>query len=392
MAISLADDWIKAGRCNRVIVISADNITTENSMDWFGAGFLASGVAATDENVEDAAIPFDRRRHGMIVGMGAAALVVESREAARQRGIQPICDVLSVQVANSAFHATRLHIGHICDVMEKLISEAEASWGIDRYKIAPHTVFVSHETYTPARGGSASAEINALRKVFGRAADQVVIANTKGYTGHAMATGIEEVVAVKALETGIVPPVANFKEVDPELGRLNLSSGGSYPVQFALRLGAGFGSQISMSLLRWVPTRDGRHRAPVELGYAYRISEQNVWQNWLRTISGPGIGRSPGQRPDSRLADGCTCRLAATRRGAGTTKCTGQRGCCSHTGRCRERKCRGRPSGCGTGSTDHLRKNRLSAGYARPGTRLGGGSGHRYGETGRDVRRNSGSL
>ena len=40
-------------------------------------------------------------------------------------------------------------------------------------------------------------------------------------------------VAVKALETGLVPPVPNFKEVDPELGLLNLSKGGAYPVQYA---------------------------------------------------------------------------------------------------------------------------------------------------------------
>ena len=77
---------------------------------------------------------------------------------------------------------------------------------------------MSHETYTPARGGSAAAEINALRHVFGRDADSVVITNTKGFTGHAMGAGIEEVVAVKALETGIVPPVPNFREIDPELG------------------------------------------------------------------------------------------------------------------------------------------------------------------------------
>ncbi len=75
-----------------------------------------------------------------------------------------------------------------------------------------------------------------------------------------MATGIEEVLAVKALETGVVPPVANFKEIDPELGSLNLSKGGDYPVEYALRLGAGFGSQISMALLRWVPTKDGVRR------------------------------------------------------------------------------------------------------------------------------------
>ena len=79
-------------------------------------------------------------------------------------------------------------------------------------------MFVSHETYTPARGGSAAAEINALRRVFGPAADQIVITNTKGFTGHAMGAGIEDVVALKALETGIVPPVPNYKEPDPDLG------------------------------------------------------------------------------------------------------------------------------------------------------------------------------
>ncbi len=285
-AVALAEDWIHAGRCRRVIIVSADDVTSDHSIEWFGAGFLASGAAATDEVVEEAATPFDRRRHGLIVGMGAAGLVVESAEAARERGIQPICEVLSTVTANSAFHGTRLDVQHIGHMMETLVSQAEAHRGISRHQIAPHTVFVSHETYTPARGGSASAEINALRHVFGDTADQVVIANTKGFTGHAMATGIEDVLAVKALETAVVPPVANFKEVDPELGTLNLSKGGAYPVEYALRLGAGFGSQISMSLLRWVATKDGMHRRPNALGYAYRIVDENCWKSWLSQMAG----------------------------------------------------------------------------------------------------------
>ena len=283
-AVGLADDWIHAGRCSRVIVISADDVTSDHLMDWMGAGFLASGAAATDEVVADAAIPFDRRRHGMIIGMGAAALVVESAAAARERGIQPICEVLSTVTGNSAFHGTRLDVQHIGQVMESLVAKAEAGSGISRQQIAPQTVFVSHETYTPARGGSASAEIHALRRVFGDDADRIVIANTKGLTGHAMAAGIEDVVAVKALETGCVPPVANFKEVDPELGSLNLSKGGVYPVEYALHLGAGFGSQISMMLLRWMKTKDGVRRSPNALGYNYRIADANAWNAWLSGI------------------------------------------------------------------------------------------------------------
>jgi acyl transferase domain-containing protein/acyl carrier protein/NAD(P)-dependent dehydrogenase (short-subunit alcohol dehydrogenase family) len=284
--VALAQDWIQTGRCRRVIVISADDVTSDNSIEWFGAGFLASGAAATDEAVEDAATPFDRRRHGLIIGMGSAAVVVESAKSAKERGIQPICEVLNSVIANSAFHGSRLDVNHICDVMEKLVSEAERKWGIDRYQIAPQTVFVSHETYTPARGGSASAEVFALRHVFGEAADKIVVANTKGYTGHPMGVGVEDVVAFKILETGIIPPVANFKEVDPELGMLNLSKGGKYPVQYALRLGAGFGSQISMILVRWIPTADGKHRNPRELGFDYRISDRNAWSKWLNRVTG----------------------------------------------------------------------------------------------------------
>ena len=285
-AVSLAEDWIHAGRCRRVIIVSADDVTSDHNMEWFGAGFLASGAAATDESVEAAATPFDRRRHGLIVGMGAASMVVESEEAARERGIQPICGILSTVTANSAFHGTRLDVQHIAGVMEDLMCKAETLYGISRDEIAPRTVFVSHETYTPARGGSASAEVNALRRVFGNTADQIVIANTKGFTGHAMGAGIEDVVAIKALETGLVPPIANFKEVDPELGILNLSKGGSYPVEYAIRLGAGFGSQVSMTLLRWTATANGAKQRPNALGYLYRITDKAVWDSWLKEMTG----------------------------------------------------------------------------------------------------------
>ena len=311
-AVALAEDWIRVGRCRRVIVVSADDITTDHLIDWMGAGFLATGAAATDEVVEEAATPFDRRRHGMIIGMGAAGLVLESAEAVHERGIQPICEVLSAVTANSAFHGTRLDVTHIGQVMEDLVAKAEARYGVDRRQIAPRTVFVSHETYTPARGGSAAAEIHALRRVFGNAADQVVIANTKGFTGHAMGAGVEDVLAVKALETGVVPPVANFKEIDPELGALNLSKGGAYPVDYALRLGAGFGSQISMTLLHWVPTKDGTRRSPNALGYQYRIVDANVWNSWLSRVAdrpSPDLEvvcrtlRVPDQRPAARVIE-----------------------------------------------------------------------------------------
>ncbi len=301
-AIAVAEDWIRSGRCRRVIVVSADDATGDALLPWLTSGFLASGAAATDERVEDAATPFDRGRHGMILGMGAAALVIEAAGAARERGVQPICDVLGAVTANSAFHGTRLDVEHIGAVMDAVVRQAE-SRGIDRSAIAGETMFVSHETYTPARGGSAAAEINALRRVFGDQADQVVITNTKGFTGHAMGAGIEDVVAVKALETGIVPPVPNLREPDPELGNLTLSKGGQHPVKYALRLAAGFGSQVAMALLRWTPMPDGQRRRPDQLGYSYRVVDPAAWQRWLDRLAGHDGARLEVDHRRLRIVD-----------------------------------------------------------------------------------------
>ena len=306
-AVSLAQDWIGAGRCRRVIIVAGDNVTSDSLLEWMGAGFLITGAAATDDVVERAALPFDRRRHGMLLGMGAAALVIESAEAAAERGITPICRVIGTMTANSAFHGTRLDVSHITGVMESLVKQAEAR-GITRKELASALLFVSHETYTPARGGSASAEIHALRAVFGEDASKVVIANTKGFTGHPMGVGIEDVIAVKVLETGIVPPVPNFQEPDPELGDLRLSRGGPYPVRFALRLGAGFGSQISMTLMQWTPAREGDRPAPSALGFSYRIAGGETYKGWLAKMTGAAAPELEIVQRTLRVKDGSTAR------------------------------------------------------------------------------------
>ncbi|MCP5010784.1 MAG: beta-ketoacyl synthase, partial [Aestuariibacter sp.] len=273
-AIGIAEDWIRNGRCRRVIVIAADNVTDENLMEWVGSGMLALGAAATDDRVNEAALPFDKRRHGTILGMGACALVMESEDTMRERGMRGIVEMLSSEIRNSAFHGSRLDVDHIAMVMDSAITTAERRFGINRQTVAPQMVFMSHETYTPARGGSASAEVTALRKTFGEAAKEIIVANTKGFTGHPMGVGIEDVIALKILEHGIVPPVPNYKEVDPDLGQLNLSRGGRYPVQYSLHLSAGFGSQIAFSFTRRIP------------GGPNRTENPSLYQQWLDAVSG----------------------------------------------------------------------------------------------------------
>ena len=250
-AFGVAEDWIANDRCDRVVIISADDVTGDDLWEWIGSGFAASGAAATSNVIEEAALPFDRRRNGLVLGMGAAAFVVERKSESDARGVQPMAELLGSKICNSAYHGTRLDVDHVAETVNEFIGDMEAKWGIDRHQIAPDTVFFSHETYTPARGGSAQAEVRALRETFGASTDSIVIANTKGFTGHPMGVGIEDAMMFYGLMTGRIPPIANHKEVDPELGNLNLSKGGDYSnLKYGMRFAAGFGSQIGLSLVK----------------------------------------------------------------------------------------------------------------------------------------------
>ena len=274
-AIAVAQDWIKLGRCKRVIVISADDITNDNVSEWILTAFLASGAATTEADVTKAALPFDRRRNGMIVGMGAVSLIVEDEAETAKRGMKPLAKLLSTEIANSGFHVTRLDVGHVAQVMDRLVTHAEKEYGLNRSDIAKQLVFISHETYTPARGGSASAEAYALKSTFGKDVSSVIVSNTKGFTGHSMGAGLEDAIAVRCLNTGLVPPIANFKEADPELEGITLSKGGHYNFKYALRLAAGFGSQLGMTLLEKV-WQEGEPR----------IADEAKHASWLKAISG----------------------------------------------------------------------------------------------------------
>ena len=268
-AFGVAEDWLDAGRVDRVVIISGDDVTGDDLWEWIAGGFAASGAAATHNVVEETALPFDRRRNGLILGMGAAAFVVERHSEAQQRGVQPIAEVLGSTTANSAYHGTRLDVEHVGQVVNGFITDMERRWGLDRHAMAPNTVFFSHETYTPARGGSAQSEVKALRDTFGDSTNKLVIANTKGFTGHPMAVGIEDASMFYGLKTGRIPPIANHKEKDPELGDLNLSTGGDYPeLQYGLRFAAGFGSQIALSLMRRWPVEGDRINGAKLLAWA----------------------------------------------------------------------------------------------------------------------------
>ncbi|NDB56713.1 beta-ketoacyl synthase, partial [archaeon] len=270
-AIGIAEDWIRNGRAKRVIVISADDITTQNNFQWLGTGFLASGAATIKDKVDEAALPFDNRRSGMIIGMGAAAFVIETKKETKERGVEALVKILGTHFSNSAHHATRLDTKHVSYEMNKLLRNVELMHNISKEDLSNSMMFMSHETYTPKRGGSAAAEIRSLRENFADGANNIHIANTKGFTGHPMGAGLEDAIAIKSLEKNRIPPIANFKNPDPDLGNLRISKGGTFNIKYALRLAAGFGSQIAFALYE-------------KNEYKLRFTEK--YKIWLKDIGG----------------------------------------------------------------------------------------------------------
>lgn len=165
-AIALGCDWLRSGRCRRVIIISADNPSSEHLLPWVGIGFLALGAACTKAKVAEAALPFDKRRCGMLLGAGAVGLVLETDLAASgpvgrpARALMAPVTVLGVRHANSAYHASAIGVKHATEVLDDLLRDVDRVHRLPRAELVRSLLYVSHETCTHARnGGCAGAEV-----------------------------------------------------------------------------------------------------------------------------------------------------------------------------------------------------------------------------------------
>jgi 3-oxoacyl-(acyl-carrier-protein) synthase len=255
----MAQDMLISGRAERVVVVAGDNASGETLMPWLGSGFRALGAATISGSVEDAALPFDKRRSGMILGAGGIGMVLETETSSLERIKNPgpgtSCSVkarlLATQYSNSAYHGAALDRKHIASELKRFLTDVELVHGISKAEIATHGVYFSHETSTHASSASSCSgnEVAALREALGDdLLSKLLILNTKGFTGHPMGVSFEDVAAVEVLMKQVVPPVVNFKEKDDYLGELNISKGGPYACRYALRFAAGFGSQVAFAL------------------------------------------------------------------------------------------------------------------------------------------------
>lgn len=169
----------------------------------FSYGFLKAWEAMRVVS-PDTCRPFSRDRKGMILGEGAAMLILEPFEAARARGAPIYAEICGFGMSADAHHLTQPSAGGAAKAMRSALGSipAEAVGYIN-----------AHGTGTTAND---STETAAIRQVFGSRLPAV--SSTKSMHGHALgaAGALEAAASILAISRGVLPPTVNFTERDPE--------------------------------------------------------------------------------------------------------------------------------------------------------------------------------
>ena len=206
-AIGEALRVIRHGYADAVITGGTEAAITEPGV----AGFINMQALSTATDPNAAALPFDRRRAGFVIGEGSATLVLEEYEHAVKRGAKIYGEVVGYGSTCDAYHITAPRPD--ADGGRRAMIEAMKEGG---YKAGESVYINAHGTGTPLND---KGETIAIKGALGEEdARKAVISSTKSMTGHMLgaAGAIEAIACLKALETGIIPPTINLLEPDPE--------------------------------------------------------------------------------------------------------------------------------------------------------------------------------
>ena len=153
----------------------------------------------------DTCRPFAKDRRGLILGEGAAMLVLESYDHALARGATIYATIGGFGMSSDASHLTAPSAEGGAHAMRSALEDGQITAGQIGYINA-------HGTGTTANDVT---ESEAIRRVF---PTPPPVSSTKSMHGHALGASpaIEAVATVLALHHGILPPTANFTEPDPE--------------------------------------------------------------------------------------------------------------------------------------------------------------------------------
>ena len=197
-AIGLAFHMVRSGGATCALTGGTEASITFGTMK----GWEALRVMAPDT-----CRPFSKDRKGMVIGEGAAVVVLESLQHAQKRGATILGEIVGFGMSSDAKDLTNPDEGGMVRAIKAALADAQLSPQDVQYVNAHGTGTVANDV----------AETNAIKRAFGQHASRLAISSTKSMVGHALgaAGGLEAVACLMAAQAGIVPPTIGYLGPDP---------------------------------------------------------------------------------------------------------------------------------------------------------------------------------
>ena len=245
-SIGEAANIIRRGDADVALAGGAEAAITPLAMAGFAA---ARALTTSNGDPEGCSRPFDARRDGFVMAEGAGVLVLEAEEHARARGANVLAELAGYGATSDAFHITQPDQNGEGAARAMRIALAHAG-------LEPDDIHYlnAHGTSTPLND---RLETLAIKKVFGEYAYELPVSSTKSMLGHMLgaAGAVEAAISVLAIQHGILPPTANYREPDPacDLDYVpNVARSASVEAVMSNSLGFG-GHNASLVFRRWQP-------------------------------------------------------------------------------------------------------------------------------------------
>jgi len=176
------------------------------------------GILSRCKNGPASYRPFDVRRDGFITGEGGAALLLEERSLAEERGAPILGRILGCGNAIEFGNNNSFSIPEA--VTRSGMIQAVKEAGIDLHDIA---FIIPHGSGTPKGDRS---ELNSIKKVFYKNSSGIPVSGLKPYTGHMGAASdiTEIIIGIMSLKESLLPATLNFKETEPGFRDMHISS------------------------------------------------------------------------------------------------------------------------------------------------------------------------
>lgn len=202
-ALATAYDYIQLGYADTMLAGGTDAAITELTI----AGMGIVGALSRETDPTRASRPFDLNRNGFVYGEGSAILVLEALEHARDRGASILAEIAGVARSFDAYN--------------EAAPDPEAEAMAIRSALGNAGMLTEDIDYINAHGTSTklndASETKAIKLAFGEHAYKIPVSSNKSMLGHIItaAGAIEAIASILTINSGIIPPTANYETPDP---------------------------------------------------------------------------------------------------------------------------------------------------------------------------------